>query len=301
MPVNPAQNLYDKNRLYSPAYIRDILKLHAIELKKSLGQNFLFDRNSVEKIVRTADISKDDVVLEIGPGIGHLTAMLLERARHVIAIEIDRRFIDILKAVLGENEHFTLVQADVLKVDLAGRLAELGITPTKIVANVPYYITTPILTHLVDSGIPFSSATFTLQKELAERYVATPGTKAYGSISVVLNYWGVPKLCGTIPARCFFPKPNVDSSLLHIQMHSSAPVGVPDTILFYRLIRLAFSKRRKMLRNALYSLDREGYPVREALINAGIPETNRAENLTLQDYARLTESLILTAAERMNQ
>jgi 16S rRNA (adenine1518-N6/adenine1519-N6)-dimethyltransferase len=300
MPVSQSQNLYDKNRLYSPAYIRDILKLHAIELKKSLGQNFLFDRNSVEKIVRTAGITRDDVVLEIGPGIGHLTAMLLERAGHVIAIEIDRRFIDILKGILGDSDRLTLVQADVLKVDLAERLSDCGIMPTKIVANVPYYITTPILTHLVDSGIPFSSATFTLQKELAERYVAQPGTKAYGSISVVLSYWGITKLCGAIPARCFFPKPNVDSALLHIQMHTSPPVGVPDTLLFYRLIRLAFSKRRKMLHNALYPLEQEGYPVREALNNAGIPETNRAENLTLQDYARLTEALILAAAERMN-
>jgi 16S rRNA (adenine1518-N6/adenine1519-N6)-dimethyltransferase len=293
--------MYDKDKLYSPAYVRDILKLHNIELKKSLGQNFLFERNSVDKIVKTAAVTKDDIVLEIGPGIGHLTAQLLERAGHVIAVEIDRRFIDILKNILGDSDNITLVQADILKVDLTERFNELGVMPTKIVANVPYYITTPILTHLVDSGIPFSSATVTLQKELAERYVAVPGTKAYGSITVVLNYWGVPRLCGTIPAHCFFPKPKIDSSLLHIQMHPSPPVGVPDTLLFYRLVRMAFSTRRKMLRNTLQPLEQEGYPVREALAAAGIPETHRAERLTLQDYARLTETLVSTAASAMKQ
>jgi 16S rRNA (adenine1518-N6/adenine1519-N6)-dimethyltransferase len=292
--------LYDKNTLYSPATIRDILEMHSIELKKSLGQNFLFDRNSVDKIVRTAEITKDDVVLEIGPGIGHLTAQLLEHAGHVIAVEIDQRFIEILTKIFGGCDNFTLVHADILKVNLVERLGELGITPTKIVANVPYYITTPILTHLVDSGIPFSSATITLQKELAERYVAVPSTKAYGSISVVLNYWGIPRICGTIHAQCFYPTPKIDSSVLHIQMHETPPVGVPDTLLFYRMIRMAFGQRRKMLRNTLQPLADEGFPVREALAAAGIPETHRAENLSLQDYARLTETLISTAADSLH-
>jgi len=252
----------------------------------------MFDRHAVDKIVNAADISPDDVVLEIGPGIGNLTYQLLQKARQVISVEIDDRFMPILKGLFGGFDNFTLVHADILKVDLKKRFDELGFYPNIIVANVPYYITTPILTTLVQSEIPFDSATFTMQKEVAQRYVAQPGTKAYGSISVVINYWGTPRFCSTLPARCFFPKPKVESSVLNIKMHKTPPVGIANEKLFYKIVRAAFSKRRKMLRNSLSSIENEGYAVRQALTEANIDETRRAETLSLNDFARLTDAII---------
>ena len=291
--------LFDLSRLYSPAYIRDVLKIHNLILKKSLGQNFLFDRNAIEKIIRTADISSDDVVLEIGPGMGHLTAALLNHARHVVAVEIDQRMVHIIKGLLGNNPNLSLVQADILKVHLAQRFKELGLQPAKLVANVPYYITTPIFLHLLESGIPFRNATFTVQKELAERFVAEPGSREYRAVSVFIRYWGVPRICGTIPATCFFPRPHVDSSILSISMHDIPPVGIPDKPFFFKVVRMAFSTRRKKLHNSLAPLDKEGYPLDAALEQAGIDGTIRPENLALEDFARLTEALILQAARQI--
>jgi len=287
-----APSLYNPEKLYSAAYIRDLLLFHNIRLKKNLGQNFLTDKNSVEKIVAAANIDENDIVLEIGPGIGNLTLQLLKKAKKVIAVEIDDRFFPMLKALLGSFDNFSLVHADILKVDLKKRFEQLGFFPNKIVANVPYYITTPILTTLVQSGFPFDSATFTMQKEVARRYVAKPGKKDYGSISVVINYWGIPKIHSSISAHCFFPKPKVDSAILSIQMHKTPPVGLANENLFYKIVRAAFGKRRKMLRNSLAAIENEGYEIKRALGAANIDETRRAETLSLEDFARLTDKII---------
>jgi len=287
-----AEPLYNPDKLYSPGYVRDLLLYHGIRLKKNLGQNFMIDRHGVDKIMKAADISSDDIVLEVGPGIGNLTYQLIQKAKKVISVEIDERFLPVLKGLFSEFDNLTLVHADILKVNLKERFDELGFYPNKIVANVPYYITTPILTTLVQSGIPFNSATFTMQQEVAQRYIANPGSKTYGSISVVVNYWGVPKLCSTLPARCFFPMPKIESSILNIKMHKIPPVGVANEKLFYRVVRAAFSKRRKMLRNSLEVIKNDGYAVKNALISANIDETRRAESLSLSDFARLTDALI---------
>ncbi len=292
-----ANNLYNPDKLYSPAYVRDLLLYHDIRLKKNLGQNFMIDRHGVDKIIKAADISSDDIVLEVGAGIGNLTYQLLQKAKHVVSVEIDDRFMPILKGLFGKFDNFTLVHADILKVDLKKRFDELGFYPNIIVANVPYYITTPILTTLVQSAIPFESATFTMQKEVAERYVAKPGTKAYGSISVVINYWGIPKLCSTLPARCFFPQPKIESSIMTIKMHKTPPVGVANEKLFYRIVRTAFGKRRKMLRNSLSLIEDDGYAVNEAFTAANIEGTRRAESLSLDDFARLTDAIIEQTAK----
>ena len=294
-------NIYNPEKLYSQNYVRDLLSFHNIRLKKNLGQNFLIDRHSIEKIIHAANISENDIVLEIGTGIGNLTYQLLHTAKKVISVEIDERFFPILKGLFGNYENFSLVHADILKVNLKKRFEELGFFPNKIVANVPYYITTPILTTLVESDFPFDTATFTMQKEVAERYVAKPGKKDYGSVSVVVNYWGTPKICSSLPARCFFPKPKVDSVVLNIKMHKSPPVGLANEKLFYKVVRAAFSKRRKMLRNSLDSIKNEGYAVTNALKHAQIDETRRAETLSLNDFARLTDALIEQTAQKNNE
>ena len=288
-----SETLYNPDKLYSPGYVRDLLSYHDIRLKKNLGQNFMIDRHGVDKIMKAADISSNDIVLEVGPGIGNLTYQLVQKAKQVISLEIDDRFMPVLKGLFGGFDNLTLVHADILKVDLKKRFDELGFFPNKIVANVPYYITTPILTTLVKSGIRFDSATFTMQKEVAERYIAKPGTKAYGSISVVINYWGKAKLCSTLPARCFFPQPKIESSVMTIEMHPTPPIGVANEQLFYKIVRAAFSKRRKMLRNSLDTIENAGYAVKKAFITANIDETRRAESLSLDDFARLTDAIIV--------
>jgi 16S rRNA (adenine1518-N6/adenine1519-N6)-dimethyltransferase len=294
--MNGPPLLYDRASLYKLSYVRDVLEYHGIRLRKSLGQSFLVDRNAVDKIVDAAAPTGEDVVLEVGPGMGHLTCALLARARHVIAVELDTRLIPMLKGLLGDQANFTLVNADILKVDLKARCADLGLEPTVVVANVPYYITTPILTHLVDSGLRLRSATLTIQREVAERYVATPGTKDYGSVSVVVQYWGNVRLAGILAPRSFFPRPKVESAILRVDMHTQPPVGVANEQLFYRLVRTAFSQRRKKLRNTLKPLAVDGYPLDAALAAAEIDGGRRAETLSLEEYARLSDALITEAS-----
>ena len=285
-------SIYNLEKLYSKSYVRDLLAFHNIHLKKSLGQNFLIDKQAVERITRMAELNSDDVVLEIGPGIGHLTHAMLQKVKHVISIEIDQRLFPVLTGLFGDNKKLTLVHADILKVDLMKRFEELGIFPNKVVANVPYYITTPILTHLVDSKVKFEKVLFTVQKEVAERYVAPPGNKTYGSISVVIQYWGTAKICGTVAPQCFFPIPKVASAVLSLDFHKEPIVGVANEELFFKVIKMAFSQRRKMLRNTLLPLEKEGYNLNGAFENAGIDKTLRAERLSVKDFAELSDALI---------
>ena len=284
--------MYDLDRLYSVRYVRDLLDSHEIMLKKSLGQNILFEHAAVERLVNAASIGPNDVVLEIGPGMGHLTYSLLQKARHVVAIEIDKRMLPVLKGLLGGFKNFTLVHADVLKVDLAARFAALEMTPTCVVTNVPYYIATPILTHLMNSGIPFERVAMTLQAELARRYVSPPGSKEYGSVTVAVNFWGKPRIECMLSPRCFFPPPNVESAVLRIDLHATPPVGVANQEFMRRVVRAAFSQRRKMLRNTLQPLAGAGFDVTEAIVAAGIDPTVRAEQLGLEDFARLSDALL---------
>ena len=285
-------SIYNLEKLYSKSYVRDLLGFHNIHLKKSLGQNFLIDKQAVERITRMADLNSEDVVLEIGPGIGHLTQAMLQKVKHVISIEIDQRLFPVLTGLFGGNKKLSLVHADILKVDLMKRFEELGIFPNKVVANVPYYITTPILTHIVDSKVKFEKVLFTVQKEVAERYVAPPGNKTYGSISVVIQYWGNAKICGTVAPQCFFPIPKVASAVLSLDFHKEPIVGVANEELFFKLIKMAFSQRRKMLRNTLLPLEKEGYNLKGAFENAGIDKTLRAERLSVEDFAKLSDALI---------
>jgi len=294
--MDAARPLYDPANLYKLSYVRDMLAYHDIRLRKSLGQSFLFDHNGVEKIVRAAAPTSNDVVLEVGPGMGHLTYALLQRVKHVIAVEIDDRLLPILKGLLGDRDNFTLVHADILKADVSARCAELGLLPTMVVANVPYYITTPILTHLVGSGLPLRRVALTIQREVAERYIAQPGGKEYGSISVVVKYWGDAQVTGILGPRSFFPRPKVESAILRIDMHATPPVGIANEQLFYRVVRMAFQQRRKKLRNALKALAVEGYALDEALAAARLDGGRRAETLSLEDYARLADALVVTAA-----
>ena len=287
-------SIYNLEKLYSKKYVRDLLAFHKIHLKKSLGQNFLVDKQAVERITRMAKLDSDDVVLEIGPGIGHLTHAMLQKVKHVISIEIDQRLFPVLTGLFGDNKKLTLVEADILKVNLKKRFEETGIFPNKVVANVPYYITTPILTHLVDSKVNFEKVLFTVQKEVAERYVAPPGNKTYGSISVVIQYWGTAKICGDVAPQCFFPIPKVTSAVLSLDFHKKPIVGVANEDLFYKIIKMAFSQRRKMLKNTLLPLEKEGYNLKAAFETSGIDETLRAEKLSVENFAKLSDALICT-------
>lgn len=287
---------YIPDKLYSRSYVRDLLCAHDIRLNKRRGQNFLIERNSIAQIIENANISSDDIVLEIGAGIGHLTTQLLHAARHVIAVEIDERFFPVLNGMCGGTDAFTLVHGDFMKIDIGARCNEIGIIPTKVVANVPYYITTPIVEKLHESSLPLKSITLTIQDDVARRYVAQPGQKEYSSISVVLNYWGIPKLCAYVPHGSFYPRPKVDSAIVHIDLHEHAPIGIANEALFYRVVRMAFHTRRKMIHNSLTALSKEGYAVKEALASAGISSSARPAELTLKDYARLTDALITSTA-----
>lgn len=287
--------LVSPEKLYSRAYVRDLLVAHDITLNKRRGQNFLIEKNSVAQVLAHAAIPSDACVLEVGAGIGHLTYPLLLAAGHVIAIEIDERFIPVLKGMCAGHPHLTLVLGDIMKIPLAERCREIGKIPTDVVANVPYYITTPIIEKLRKSGLPLRSITVTIQDDVAERYVALPGTSAYSSISVVLRYWGVPTLCARVPHTSFYPRPKVDSAIVRIALHETPPVGVSDEAFMYRIIRLAFHTKRKMIHNALSSLTQEGYDVKEALHAAGMSPSTRPAEWDIDAYARLTDALIATS------
>jgi 16S rRNA (adenine1518-N6/adenine1519-N6)-dimethyltransferase len=276
--------------LYRSTQVRAVLAEHGVRLKQSLGQNFLFERNAVAKFVRAAELVPDDVVLEIGPGIGHLTYQLLQHARHVIAVELDQRLLPILRDVLGGSPHFTLIHGDILRVPLQEHCQAIGLWPTIVVANVPYYITTPILTRLIAQHMPLRRVVLTMQKEVAERCIAAPGSKEYGSLSVVMRYWGAAAIVAHLTPACFIPPPKVASAVLRVDLHQTPPVALRDEALFYKIVRGAFMQRRKMLRNALLphcataDLD-------VALAEAGIDGTRRPETLALEEFARLANAL----------
>lgn len=284
-------------RIADYSVTRAILERHGFTFKKSFGQNFLTDTNILQKIVDTAEIDKNVNVIEIGPGIGALTEFLAESAAEVMAFEIDDRLVPILADTLRDFDNVTVVNQDILKVDLAQYIAEFKNPdlPIKVVANLPYYITTPILMHLIESGIPFSEFVVMMQKEVADRISAQPNTKAYGSLSIAVQYYMTAKVAFIVPRTVFVPAPNVDSAILKMVRRDQPAVAVQDEKFFFKVSKASFVHRRKTLWNNLTShfgkSEETKAKLTAALEQAELSPSVRGEALTLADFARLADAL----------
>ncbi len=271
-----------------------ILNKYNFMFQKKFGQNFLIDTHVLEKIIKSADITKEDLVLEIGPGIGTLTQYLCENAREVIAVEIDRALIPILKEdTLKEYSNVEIINEDILKVDIGKLVAEKnGGRPIKVVANLPYYITTPIVMGLLEKNLPIDSITVMVQKEVAERMQAAPGTKDYGALSMAVQFYSEAYIAANVPPNCFMPRPNVGSCVIRLTKRNEAPVRVKSPELMFKLIRAAFNQRRKTLQNGLANSSELSFS--KELIGRGIEETGlspnvRGEALGLKEFAALAD------------
>ena len=284
-------------RIADYSVTRAILERHGFTFKKSFGQNFLTDTNILQKIVDTAEIDKNVNVIEIGPGIGALTEFLAENAAEVMAFEIDDRLVPILADTLRDFDNVTVVNQDILKVDLAQYIAEFKNPdlPIKVVANLPYYITTPILMHLIESGIPFSEFVVMMQREVADRISAQPNTKAYGSLSIAVQYYMTAKVAFIVPRTVFVPAPNVDSAILKMVRRDQPAVEVQDEKFFFKVSKASFVHRRKTLWNNLTShfgkSEETKAKLTAALEQAELSPSVRGEALTLADFARLADAL----------
>ena len=284
-------------RIADHSVTRAILERHGFTFKKSFGQNFLTDTNILQKIVDTAEIDKNVNVIEIGPGIGALTEFLAESAAEVMAFEIDDRLVPILADTLRDFDNVTVVNQDILKVDLAQYIAEFKNPdlPIKVVSNLPYYITTPILMHLIESGIPFSEFVVMMQKEVADRISAQPNTKAYGSLSIAVQYYMTAKVAFIVPRTVFVPAPNVDSAILKMVRREQPAVEVQDEKSFFKVTKASFVHRRKTLWNNLTSYFGKSEEVKEklenALAKANLVANVRGEALDLVAFARLSDAL----------
>ncbi|MDE6951727.1 MAG: 16S rRNA (adenine(1518)-N(6)/adenine(1519)-N(6))-dimethyltransferase RsmA [Lachnospiraceae bacterium] len=272
-----------------------VLQKYQFHFQKKYGQNFLIDTSVLERIIRAAHIDKADCVLEIGPGIGTMTQYLAESAGKVIAVEIDKALIPILEETLAPYENVTVLQGDILKTDV-GELAERcnGGKPLKVVANLPYYITTPIIMGLFEKSVPLESITVMVQKEVAERMQAGPGTKDYGALSLAVQYYAEPEIVANVPPNCFMPRPNVGSAVVKLKRFEKPPVEAADEKFLFMLIRAAFSQRRKMLINALAGSGEAAFSKErtEAALEAmGISAQIRGEKLTLSQFAELSNLL----------
>lgn len=287
----------NKMRIADYSVTRAILERHGFTFKKSFGQNFLTDTNILQKIVDTSEIDKQVNVIEIGPGIGALTEFLAESAAEVMAFEIDERLVPILADTLRDFDNVTVVNQDILKVDLAQYIAEFKNPdlPIKVVANLPYYITTPILMHLIESGIPFSEFVVMMQREVADRISAQPNTKAYGSLSIAVQYYMTAKVAFIVPRTVFVPAPNVDSAILKMVRRDQPAVAVQDEKFFFKVSKASFVHRRKTLWNNLTShfgkSEETKAKLTAALEQAELSPSVRGEALTLADFARLADAL----------
>lgn len=273
----------------------EIIQKYDFAFQKKFGQNFLIDGRVLDKIIDAADIGKEDCVLEIGPGIGTLTSRLAEAAGQVIAVEIDKNLIPILGDVLSEYDNITVLNEDILKVDIPALVEEKNAgKPIKVVANLPYYITTPIIMGLFESNVPIDNITVMVQKEVAQRMQVGPGTKDYGALSLAVQYYAEPYIVANVPQNCFIPRPNVGSAVIRLTRHQEKPVTVKDEQHMFRLIRAAFNQRRKTLQNALHNmpeLNLSKEQVVGALEQMGLPATVRGEKLTLEEFAKLSDLL----------
>lgn len=271
---------------------KDILNKYSFVLKKRLGQNFLIEQNVVDNIIESVDIKEDDYILEIGPGIGGMTEKLLKEAKKVIAVEIDKGLIRILEDLFQDKDNLVLISDDFLKLDINELIKEQADgKKVKVVANLPYYITTPIIMKLLESKAPVEMITVMVQKEVANRMAATPGNKQYGAITVALNYYASLRLVTNISRNCFIPAPNVDSAVVELKVHDKPPVDVKSEELFFRMIKAGFAQRRKTLLNTLFArgeLGIEKSDLREILDGSGIGSSVRGETLSIQDFAKLT-------------
>lgn len=278
--------------LGNPTNTLAVINRYEFAFQKKFGQNFLIDQGIVEKIVREAGVTKDDFVLEIGPGIGTMTQILCENAREVAAVEIDRKLIPILNDTLSEYDNVTIINDDILKVDI-NKLAEEknGGRPIKVVANLPYYITTPIIMGLFESHVPLDSITIMVQKEVADRMQTGPGSKDYGALSLAVQFYVKPEIVVNVPPECFMPRPNVGSAVIRLKRHETRPVDVKDEKLMFRIIRASFNQRRKTLANGLYNSPEIGYTkeqIAAAIEELGRGASIRGEALTLEEFARLS-------------
>lgn len=272
-----------------------VLNKYGFTFQKKFGQNFLIDPHVLDKIIRAAEITEDDFVLEIGPGMGTMTQYLAYAAREVYAVEIDKSLIPILEDTLSDYDNVTVINEDILKVDIA-KLAEEknGGRPIKVVANLPYYITTPIIMGLFESHVPVSSITVMVQKEVAMRMQAGPGTKDYGALSLAVQFYAEPYIAANVPPNCFIPRPNVGSAVIRLKTYEQPQIQVKDEAFLFALIRASFNQRRKTLVNSLKNasdLKLEKEQVLEALRTMGLSETVRGEALTLEQFASLSDLL----------
>lgn len=284
-------------RIADYSVTRAVLERHGFTFKKSFGQNFLTDTNILQKIVDTAEIDENVNVIEIGPGIGALTEFLAENAAEVMTFEIDERLVPILADTLRDFDNVCVVNEDILKSDLQVRIKEFAnpSLPIKVVANLPYYITTPILMHLIESGIPFSEFVVMMQREVADRISAQPNSKSYGSLSIAVQYYMTAKVAFIVPRTVFVPAPNVDSAILKMVRRDQPAVGVNDEAFLFKVSKASFTHRRKTLWNNLTSYFGKSNEVKtkleSALDNAELSPSVRGEALNLQEFARLADSL----------
>lgn len=272
-----------------------MLQKYHFNFQKKFGQNFLIDTNVLDRIVTAAGVTKEDCVLEIGPGIGTMTQYLAEAARRVVAVEIDKALIPILEESLSAYDNVTIINGDILKVDINHIVQEYnGGKPIKVVANLPYYITTPIIMGLFEQHVPLDSITIMVQKEVAERMQVGPGTKDYGALSLAVQYYAKPEIVANVPPNCFIPRPNVGSAVIRLTRYEEPPVQVEDEAKMFALIRASFNQRRKTLVNGLGNaagLTLEKQHVAEVLEQMGLPATVRGEALTLGQFAQLSNRL----------
>ena len=281
----------DTEKLINPQNTIALIKEYEFSFKKRFGQNFLIDSHVLDKIIQGAGITKEDTVLEIGPGIGTLTQTLCEAAGEVIAVEIDQDLIPILEKTLGSYQNVRIINQDILKLNL-GQLSE---KPLKVVANLPYYITTPIIMGLFESGAPLLSITVMVQKEVADRMQAAPGGKDYGALSLAVQYYAEAEIIANVPPNCFIPRPGVGSAVIRLTKHTAPPVQPKDEKFMFRLIRAAFAQRRKTLVNTLRndsSLSYSREQLETVLAAMGLPAAVRGERLSLAEFAELSDRLM---------
>ena len=281
--------------LGNPKNTIEIIQKYEFMFQKKFGQNFLIDTHVLEKIISAAGITKNDCVLEIGPGIGTMTQYLAENAGHVVAVEIDRNLIPILKETLADYDNVTVINEDILRVDIKTLAEEYnGGKPIKVVANLPYYITTPIIMGLFESGVPIDNITVMVQKEVADRMKEGPGSKDYGALSLAVQYYAEPEIVANVPPNCFIPRPNVGSAVIRLTRHKEMPVEVKDPALMFKIIRASFNQRRKTLQNGLGNAPELPYTkeqIAAAIAEMGLTPKICGEALSLAQFAQLSDIL----------
>ena len=288
-------------KLYAPSTIREIKDKYGFRLSKSLGQNFLTDKNIIDEIIESAQIGPEDLVMEIGPGMGVITMEAAEKAKKVIAVEIDKNLIPILKETLKDYDNVEIINKDILKTDVNGLIdgCKEKFAGVKILGNLPYYITTPIIMKLLEDGVKADSITIMMQKEVADRIKALPGTKAYGALSVAVQYYCTAEAVVNVPKEVFMPQPKVDSTVLRLCIRKEKPVILEDRDMFFRCVKAGFGQRRKTLLNSLMGIDNITKDiVRDALEKAEIDPSRRAETLNLEEFAKLSNEVFLRMMQK---